>query len=199
MKLAVYALDRFFRRPIQFPAIVRAALIFYQMSVIRPFEFGNDLMAKIMFSIVLAESHKSATVIGIGGIIKENKILLDFALANVILKSDWRGLIAAICQILISECKKLSDFIEKTAFLCDFMQNSLEYERNSAILPILVNELFFSPAISTSKAAKLLKVSFRAAQLNIDKLVDIGILTETTGGKRNRVYCAQEIMTLYAS
>lgn len=198
MKLAIYALDKYFRRPILLPPIVQAAFVYYQISVIRPFEYGNDLMARMLFSIAMAQGFKSEFVIGLSHSLLEYKELSVKAITNVITKSDWNGMIAAICQILISECKKRTDFIDKSVFIHDFLHNSLEYERNSAILPTLVDELFLSPAISTSKAAKLLKVSFRAAQLNIDKLVELGILTEMTGRKRNRVYCAKEIMALYA-
>jgi Fic family protein len=43
-------------------------------------------------------------------------------------------------------------------------------------------------------AAKLLDVTHRAAQLNVNKLVAGGILKEVTDRKRNRIYVATEIV-----
>ena len=48
--------------------------------------------------------------------------------------------------------------------------------------------------MSATRAAKLLDVTWRAAQQNIDKLVDANILREVTGQKRNRIFLAEEIV-----
>jgi hypothetical protein len=41
-----------------------------------------------------------------------------------------------------------------------------------------------------------MKITPRSAQLNIDKLVDRGIVQEATGRQRNRVYVATEIVDI---
>ncbi len=58
----------------------------------------------------------------------------------------------------------------------------------------LIDELVEAPAITIPSAAKLLGVTPRAAQLNVDKLIDIGILSEATGRRRNRIFVAREII-----
>jgi hypothetical protein len=50
--------------------------------------------------------------------------------------------------------------------------------------------------ITISRAEKLLGVTYKAAQQNIEKLETAGILRETTKKQRNRVYIAQGIMDL---
>lgn len=58
----------------------------------------------------------------------------------------------------------------------------------------MVDQLFASPTITVSGAAEILDVTFAAAQRNIDKLVQRGILKEMTGQERNRVYVAGQIL-----
>jgi Fic family protein len=58
----------------------------------------------------------------------------------------------------------------------------------------LVDSLFGSPAVTIGSASKMLKVTHRAATLNIGKLVDAGILQEVTGRLRSRVFVAREIV-----
>jgi hypothetical protein len=45
-------------------------------------------------------------------------------------------------------------------------------------------------------AEEILGITFRAASLNVQKLVDANILQEITGRERNRVFVAQEILSL---
>lgn len=68
--------------------------------------------------------------------------------------------------------------------------------RASSLLPALVDTLFDSIAITIPRAAKVLKVTERAAAMSVRKLVDAGILSEVTGRTRYRVYLAQELLGL---
>ena len=60
---------------------------------------------------------------------------------------------------------------------------------------ILVDNLFIHPTLTAARAAKLLQVTPRAAQNNINKLIDEGILTEVTGASRYRVYIVSRFWT----
>ena len=59
----------------------------------------------------------------------------------------------------------------------------------------MIDRLFALPAITITAAARELDVTYRAAKMNVEKLVASGILTEPTTG-RNRVYMAREIIDL---
>jgi Fic family protein len=72
----------------------------------------------------------------------------------------------------------------------------LQVTRASALLLKLVDHLFAQPAIRIAMAEEILGITFRAASLNVQKLVDAGILQEITGRERNRVFVAQEILSL---
>ena len=74
-------------------------------------------------------------------------------------------------------------------------RSKLQEARASALLLSLVDELFSLPAINTKIASRVLEVTPRSAQLNIDKLDDSGILKEVTGQRRNRIYAAHEIIS----
>lgn len=66
--------------------------------------------------------------------------------------------------------------------------------RASALLLQLVDALFASPLISIPRARDLLEVSFTAADHNIQRLVQEGILREITGHSRNRIFLAPAIL-----
>jgi Fic family protein len=67
-------------------------------------------------------------------------------------------------------------------------------DRSSARIIRLVDELFQTPSITIRKAAKVLSLTEQGAANNIHKLEDAGVLREVTGGKRNQVFVADEIV-----
>ncbi|HET8563661.1 MAG TPA: helix-turn-helix domain-containing protein [Candidatus Binatia bacterium] len=72
----------------------------------------------------------------------------------------------------------------------------LQLARASALLLQLVDQLFLNPAITIPGMTKRLKVTARSAQLNVDKLIEAGILREVTGRQRNRLFAAPEIISI---
>jgi Fic family protein len=65
----------------------------------------------------------------------------------------------------------------------------------SALCLQIVDELFRYPAVSVTSMAARLEVTHRTAQLNVNKLVEAGILKEISDRKRNRIYAAPEIIS----
>jgi Fic family protein len=72
----------------------------------------------------------------------------------------------------------------------------LQSARASALTIRLIDELFLFPAVSIPKTARLLGVTQRSAQLNVEKIVAAGILKEATGRQRNRIFIAPEIIQI---
>ncbi len=60
----------------------------------------------------------------------------------------------------------------------------------------LLDDLFEYLTITVKRAAELLGVSFTTAQRFVEKLVDLGILEETSGRQRDRVYRARQIIAI---
>jgi Fic family protein len=71
--------------------------------------------------------------------------------------------------------------------------------RTSALVTRLVDLLLFSPVITAPFLSRHFKITQRSAQMNINKLISIGILKEVTGRLRNRMYVAEEIIAVLES
>jgi Fic family protein len=63
-----------------------------------------------------------------------------------------------------------------------------------ALLGVLVDALFETPALTIPQAAKLLGVSHRAARLNVGKLVEAGVLVEVGDRLRNKLFLAEGLL-----
>jgi Fic family protein len=93
-------------------------------------------------------------------------------------------------------CEEASDAVERASRLVDLRATYRErfhLARSSALLLKLIDGLFERPALTVAGTRRILGITARAAQLNIDKLVAAGVLRESTGNARNRVWVADEI------
>ncbi len=61
---------------------------------------------------------------------------------------------------------------------------------------ILIEEIFINPVISISGLSKKWNRSFNSVKRGVLKLVEIGILEEVTGRKRNKLFVASKLIRL---
>jgi hypothetical protein len=59
-----------------------------------------------------------------------------------------------------------------------------------------VDELFNRPFLTFSQAKEALNVTFRSAQMNVQKLIDVKILEELPGRKYGRIFMARAILNI---
>jgi DNA-binding Lrp family transcriptional regulator len=60
----------------------------------------------------------------------------------------------------------------------------------------MIDLLFTNPYVQASRVAEHLDVSFPSAMNAIDQLVEMGLLREITGQKRNRMYVAPDVLAV---
>jgi Fic family protein len=76
----------------------------------------------------------------------------------------------------------------------------MQARSQSSVVLRLVDELFAAPFLTMPGTARLLEVTHRAAKLNVEKLMDAGILQEAQPlRKTKRVYFAPEILKLLSA
>ena len=106
----------------------------------------------------------------------------------------WNEWIFFFLEAVRDQSVEAVDSARHLLALRDTYHKRLQTARSSALVQKLIDELFVYPAMSAPRAAKLLGVTWRSAQQNIDKLVEANILREITGRRRNRIFLAEEIV-----
>jgi len=117
-------------------------------------------------------------------------------LLEVSQEGNWAEWIRFFLRGVEEESRDAVKRSDKLLRLWQGYRERFQSARSSALLLRLVDELFSRPAITVSWAATRLRITPRAAQLNIDKLVASGILKEATGRQRNRIYVANGIVRI---
>jgi len=196
MKIALFAFDKFMRQPSAIPPLVRAALVFYQFNVIRPFPDGNNMTSRALLDLAIrrAASGEPFPSIGMSAWLERNSADYEEAFLDVVRAGAWIKWMEFILRGVKEQAEDTAGRVIRLMRLREKYHADIMEGRSSALLPQLADELFAGPAVTTAGASESLRVTFRAAQLNIDKLVEMGVLEEATGRKRNRVYVAVEII-----
>lgn len=109
-------------------------------------------------------------------------------------RAEWDLWIEYFLAGVCSQAQDARDRSKRLLDLRETYRDRLQSARASALLLRLVDELFAAPAVTIPRAAAVLDVTHRAAQLNVDKLVSAGVLHEAGGRRRNRIFVAREIV-----
>ena len=197
MREALGELEKYLHAPSPLPPLVRLALVHYQFEAIHPFLDGNGRIGRLLITLLLcAEGLLPLPLLYLSAYFERHRPEYYRWLLGVSQQGQWPEWISFFLQGVEEQAR---DAIKRSSRLLDLWRSyreRLQSARSSPLELQLVDELFSSPAISAARATELLGVTPRAAQHNIDKLVSEGILEETTGRQRNRIYAASSIIQI---
>jgi Fic family protein len=114
-------------------------------------------------------------------------------------RGDWAGWINFFLDGVAIQSRSAILRSNKLLQLWNYYKSIVQGITNSSAALQLVDMLFEKPAVTISQVAERLAITFRAAQLNVEKLVTNRILVEVTGKGRNRIYAAREIIATIQS
>jgi Fic family protein len=191
---ALAAFETYLHAPSDLPSLVRMALIHYQFEAIHPFLDGNGRIGRLLITMLLCmEGALPGPLLYLSAYFERHRDGYYAGLRNVSRQGKWGEWID---YVLRGVAEQASDAVERASRLVDLREGFRMRlaKRQASAQPLrLADALFAHPAVTVAKVARLLGLTPRAAQLNVDKLVAAGILREVTGRKRDRVYVAAEI------
>ncbi|MGH6770058.1 MAG: Fic family protein [Xanthobacteraceae bacterium] len=183
------------------PPLIKIAIAHYQFETIHPFLDGNGRLGRLMISLYLAaekllakpalylsdyfERNKTAYVDHLMAVRQGNHMRdwLTFFLYGV--EQTARGSAAVFKDILV-----IKERIER-----EVMPRFSRRRQDNA--HTLMRRLYAHPIIDVKAATQLLKATPNTAADLIADLVSYGILVETTGQRRNRLFAFQQYIALF--
>jgi Fic family protein len=196
MRQAMDALEAYINRPPDdTPLLVDLALIHYQFETIHPFLDGNGRIGRLLVPLMLCERERiRAPLLYISAYLERNKDAYNDLMLRVSTQGDWRRWIVFFLNAIEHSADEAINKAKGLWALRNDYVKKVSAPRLSALLPRLVEELFFRPIITINHAMGVLGVSHAQAASHIRKLERLEILVETTGGSRNLKFLAQEVV-----
>lgn len=194
MQAALGEMENFIHADLDLPALVRAGLVHYQFEAIHPFLDGNGRVGRLLVLLLLREWGVLAhPLLNLSAYFERYRQEYYDHLLAVSQYGKWeawlrfflRG-VSAQAQDSVYRMNRLQDI--RTRY-----EELVQADRNARRMTAVIDFIFSRPILTLRQLEIALVMPYVAAKRYVDKLVAAGILKETTGYARNRVFMAQEI------
>jgi Fic family protein len=191
-------LEAFITSRDEIPRLVKVALIHSQFETIHPFLDGNGRMGRLLITFYLCEEgilQKPLLYMSI--YLNRHKPEYMQILNNTRTEGDLENWVKFFLRGVVEVSRDATMAAKEIILLREDVVNKLiehDIGGNKAIK--LVYSLFQQPIISISDVARSLPVSNPTALKLVDKLEEIGILTEITGKQRFKRYLFSDYIAI---
>ena len=190
MRGCMQALETYLHSDSQENTLIKIALIHVQFETIHPFLDGNGRLGRLLIALLLeAWGLLDARLLYLSLHFKRHQQEYYRRLDAVRDEGDWEGWIKFFLEGVCSSSKEGIQTSQELFRLFDRDRKRLLLSPKVVVPAIrLFEELPNHPVLTINQVVKLLKTSKPTAAKAVDVLIKNGILEETTGAKRNRMF-----------
>ena len=184
---------------IEVPHLIRVAIAHYQFETTHPFLDGNGRIGRLIITLYLIEHGMlSKPSLYLSDFIEKHKGAYYDALTTVRVSNDMLHWVRFFLNAVAETAKQGSETFQAILALRQQVEGKIvTLGRRAENGRRLLMYLYKKPVINGAQVVTLLDVTPRAANGLIQDLVELGILKETTGYKRNRVFTFQAYLELF--
>lgn len=191
------------------PAVAQAAIAHAQFETIHPFVDGNGRVGRALIHLVLIRRGPSRRVL-----VPISLILATWSRDYIegLTRTRYRGSArskdaqAGLNQwvaFFSKACQRAAEdaltFESRIVQLQTSWRERLGRIRSKSAADLLIDRLPGAPIVTTASAASLIGRSFQSTNEAIDRLVDAGILTQITLGRRNRAFEVPDVIAAFTA
>jgi Fic family protein len=178
------------------PPLVHAALIHSQFEAIHPFLDGNGRVGRLMITLMLLDRKLlPAPLLYLSAYFDMTRDQYYARLQGVTERGEWEAWVSYFLAGVLSQATDALSRIELIDTLATEWRERVAATASRATEGVLA-ELMKNPFVRVKALAEQLEVAFTTAQRAVDRLVDAGVLTLASEAKRDRVYCARELLVI---
>ena len=185
---------------LQMPHLMRIAMAHYQFETIHPFLDGNGRLGRLLITLYLVSNDiLSKPALYLSAYFEKHKATYFDNLMRVRTANDLLQWIRFFLVAVTETARQGTTTLKKILAL----RENIESNRLPTLgtkLPRarrLLTHLYKSPRLTAADVAGTLDVTPATANALIRDFVKLGILSETTGGRRNRIFTFHEYLDLF--
>jgi len=187
--------EKFAHQRTSMPPLIECAILHSQFESIHPFLDGNGRVGRLLITLFLCErGHLSQPLLYLSGYLEKNRNEYYERLQKVRESGDWNGWIEFFLHAVSTQANDALECAHRILKLKQTYRDRLQKKWSSAAVLTLLDSLFLNPYVTVGDAAQRMQVSYNAAQNALRRLERLKIVREITGQKRNRMFCAQELL-----
>ena len=200
MNTALDDLERFIHDQRPLPPLIKLGLIHAQFETIHPFLDGNGRMGRLLITFLLCEiGILRQPLLYLSYYFKKHRSEYDDRLQAVRERGDWEAWLTFFLEAVRQVSREASDTARNVMRLREQHRGLIasSLSRGTARGLVLHEKLFKTPYTSIAGVKTMTELSTSNAGKLVNKFVEIGILEELTGRRRNRAFVYREYLKLF--
>lgn len=189
-------LERFMNDDRGLPVLVHVGLVHAQFETIHPFLDGNGRVGRLLITFQLVQRgalHRP--LLYLSYYFKRNRAEYYDRLTAVRQSGDWEGWVRFFLRGVSETAAEATSTAQRILALREEHRDSIQ-ERLGVNGVRLHDLLFDRPLVNVNLVKDQLGVSFGTANSLVSRLEEDGLLVETTGGKRHRIFRYEPYLNL---
>ena len=182
--------EKYMHSELTYPLLIECGLIHSQFETIHPFLDGNGRIGRLLITFFLCyKKILKKPLLYLSHYFKQNRLDYYDRLMAIRDKGDFEGWIKFFLQGVMYVANEAAETSNKIINLQVEDKTKIEETcRKSSRIAFMHEKLFDRPIVSIKDISKIMQVTFPTAKDIGMKFVKLGILKETTGKERNRMY-----------
>ena len=186
-----------FLRNSELPLIAQLAVAHYQFECIHPFNDGNGRVGRLLIGLLLAtRGVLTEPFLYLSAYFERHRQEYYDHLLAISQYGSWNPWMTFFAFGVAQQARESARLARRMIELRQSYQARVAKAVRAEAAFRLADSLFETPFMTLARATRVTGVSKKSAQSTIEKLNSAGLLREITGRKRNRIYCADEILAL---
>lgn len=196
MLAAIGELESYMNEPDDLDPLVRAALIHYQFETIHPFLDGNGRVGRLLILLYLMqEGLLTKPVLYVSYFLKRNQLEYYDRMSEIRRTGNYEQWVRFFLEAVDEGATDALGSVRRLVRMHEVNGQKVEsLPTRGDTNKRLFAHLEAHPIVTTGGVSEALGVSFVTASKAIGRLVELGILRQTTNAARNRVYAYEEYL-----
>ena len=178
------------------PPLIHMALCHYQFEAIHPFLDGNGRVGRLLITLLLIEREVlPSPILYLSAFFEATRDEYYKQLYNVSAKGTWNEW---IIYFLNGVAVQSEDVLSRAERINDLLNSwILKLASDISSVPTnIIRQLAINPYLTTNQIADKLNVAYSTSQRSVQKLESLGIIRNVNQNKRDKLYCATEILSI---
>lgn len=182
------------------PVLIKAGLAHSQFETIHPFLDGNGRMGRLLITFLLCQSTVlKRPLLYLSFYFKQHRKEYYDRLQSVREYGDWEGWLKFFLRGVTQVSEEATQTSRHIVSLREQHRELIRVRtrKGASTALALLEKLYFRPVVSVQRITELTGLTYANANNLAKDFVNIGLLKETTGAKRNRSFAYKPYLDLF--
>lgn len=200
MKSALGDWERFIHSQAPMPTLIKVGVAHSQFETIHPFLDGNGRVGRLLITFLLVEMGvMKRPLLYLSHYFKRHRPVYYEMLQSVRDDADWEGWLKFFLRGVSEVATEATENARAIVALRE-SHRALITERTARVTRkalTLLEQLFYRPIVNVNTVMTISGLSFARANSLVAEFVELGLLTEMTGRRRNRLFSYSPYLALF--